>query len=123
MGDMVGKHMDNMSDEMDQASDHMSEAFKHVDRAIEAAGEEMLRKKTEHEEKIRRDEVRRTIVVDMVYKLGLPRLKCFVKTITLITENRFEEAASEMMDSKWARQTGVRAVRLSQMMSTGNYND
>jgi len=68
------------------------------------------------------DDVRQTVVVDMVYNMGLPRFSGFKKTIKLISDHRFEEAASEMMDSKWARQVGVRAVRLSQMMSSGEYN-
>ncbi len=53
--------------------------------------------------------VRRAVIIDMLFNLGLPRLKEFKKTFAAIRAKDFEEAAKEMLDSKWARQVGYRA--------------
>ena len=65
------------------------------------------------------DDVRQEVIIDMVFNMGLTRFKGFKKTIKFINEHKFEDAAMEMLDSKWANQVGRRAVKLSQMMSTG----
>jgi len=58
-------------------------------------------------------------VVSMVYNLGLAGFKEFEKTIAFIDAREFDHAATEMLDSKWAKQVGHRAIRLSEMMRTG----
>ena len=65
------------------------------------------------------DPVRRAVIIDMLFNLGLPRLKMFKKTLAAIRAKDFEEAAKEMLDSKWARQVGYRARKLAEMMETG----
>lgn len=64
---------------------------------------------------------RKLVIIDMVFNLGLTRFSGFVKTIEAIKANQFEVAATEMMDSKWARQTGRRAQLLAATMATGKY--
>ena len=65
------------------------------------------------------DPIRRAVILDMLFNLGLPRLKEFKKTLAAIRAKDFEEAAKEMLDSKWARQVGYRARKLADMMRTG----
>lgn len=65
------------------------------------------------------DDVRKRVIIDMIFNLGLVRFSGFYKTIKCIADHRFEEAAVEMLDSKWAVQVGIRATRLSYMMETG----
>ena len=65
------------------------------------------------------DDVRKMVVVDMIFNLGLTRFSGFKRTIKHIASRRYKEAAIEMMDSKWARQVGPRAIELSKMMSSG----
>jgi len=36
-----------------------------------------------------------------------------------LEEGDFKQAAVEMLDSRWAKQVGRRATKLSQMMETG----
>lgn len=64
------------------------------------------------------DEVRQRVVVDMAFNLG-GKLAHFKKAIAAIVAEDFDTAATEMLDSLWARQVGRRATRLSVMMRTG----
>lgn len=65
------------------------------------------------------DSVRRAVIIDMLFNLGLPRLRGFKKMFSAIKIGNFERTAEEMLDSKWARQVGYRAKKLSDMMRTG----
>lgn len=66
------------------------------------------------------DDVRCRVLLDMAFNLGIPRLSAFRKMWGALEEGNYEQAAVEMLDSRWARQVGRRATRLSQMMETGN---
>jgi lysozyme len=59
------------------------------------------------------------VVIDMAFNVGVPRLTGFKKMWAALHCGDYAEAAKEMMDSKWARQVGRRAERLSSMMETG----
>lgn len=65
------------------------------------------------------DPVRQTVLVGMVFQLGLSTFLDFKQTRRAITEGRFADAADAMLDSKWAQQTPARVQRLAQMMRTG----
>jgi lysozyme len=65
------------------------------------------------------DDVRRIVLVDMCFNMGINTLKTFVNTLLNIRYGRYEEAAQNMLKSKWASQVGQRAVRLAEMMRTG----
>jgi len=69
------------------------------------------------------DEVRQFVVANMVFNLGLGRFAPFRKMIAALRAARYDEAAAEMLDSVWARQVGDRAVRLAEMMRTGEWLD
>lgn len=65
------------------------------------------------------DEVRYRVMLDMCYNLGPNRLLQFKQTLAAIKRGDYAEAASMMLQSKWAHQVGKRAIRLSQMMRLG----
>jgi lysozyme len=65
------------------------------------------------------DPVRASIVVDMVFNMGLTRFSGFVRTIRALERQDYQTAAAEMQDSKWFRQTGRRAHALVRAMLTG----
>lgn len=67
----------------------------------------------------RLDEARQLVVADMIFNMGLSRFHGFVKTIDALERGDYQRAADEMVDSKWYRQTGRRAVKLVQIMRTG----
>jgi len=67
------------------------------------------------------DEVRKNVVLNMVFNLGLSRFKGFKNAIAAIENSDWIEASNQMLDSKWAAQVGIRAKRLAIMMETGDY--
>lgn len=69
------------------------------------------------------DDVRQRVVVDMAFNMGLGGLSKFKKTLGHMEAGEYEEAASEMLNSRWAKQVGRRANTLSEMMRTGEDSD
>lgn len=59
---------------------------------------------------------RQEAVINMHFNLGLPRLLSFKKMIAALEEGRYEQAANEALDSRWATQVGERAVRIAQIL-------
>lgn len=66
-------------------------------------------------------ECRQGVLINMAYNLGLEGLKKFQRMLTAVAGGYYKEAAKEMMDSKWARQVGQRAVRLATQMETDSW--
>jgi len=67
------------------------------------------------------NEARQDALTNMNANLGLPRFLGFKKMIAALNEGDFEKAADEMLDSKWEKQVGRRAYRLSSMIRLGQY--
>lgn len=67
------------------------------------------------------DPVRLAVIVDMSYNMGIPVLSQFKSTFKAIENGEYERAAKQMLLSKWAKQVGRRATRLSTMMRTGEW--
>ena len=67
------------------------------------------------------DPVRKDVVLTMVFNLGLPGFRRFEKTIAAIRAGDWENAAREMLRSRWASQVGKRATELAAMMERGKY--
>jgi lysozyme len=57
------------------------------------------------------------VVLDMIYNLGLAGFLNFKKTVSFIINEKYQEAATEMLDSKWAKQVPKRAMELSKIMA------
>ena len=58
-------------------------------------------------------------LVDMMFNLGLNRFMGFKRMIAAICEENWELTAEEMLDSKWAKQVGQRAIELAEMVRNG----
>jgi len=67
------------------------------------------------------DPVRQDVVINMIFNLGVNGFKGFKKMILALEFGDYQEAAAQMLDSKWANQVGNRAVELAEMMRTGEY--
>lgn len=65
------------------------------------------------------DECRRNILTNMAFNLGVSGLLKFKNTLAAVENKNWEEAASQMLESRWAEQVGSRAVELSELMKTG----
>ena len=64
---------------------------------------------------------RKGVMTNMAFNLGRKGLAGFKNTLKLVASGQYEKAASNMMLSKWAKQTKGRAVRLSHRMATNQY--
>jgi Phage-related lysozyme (muraminidase) len=67
------------------------------------------------------DAVRQRVLVDMGFNLGTPTLMKFQKMWDAVEDEDWEEASAQMLDSRWAKQVGRRAVRLADAMKTGEW--
>ncbi|MCK5866668.1 MAG: glycoside hydrolase family protein [Marinobacter adhaerens] len=65
------------------------------------------------------DDVRQTLIANMAFNLGFAGVMGFKNMWAAIGRRDWESASEEMLNSKWARQVGVRAVELSEIMQTG----
>ncbi len=67
------------------------------------------------------NDVRQAVVISMIFQMGLAGFRRFRKAIAAIYRDDWEEAAKEMLDSLWAKQTPRRAFRTAEMMRTGEW--
>ena len=65
------------------------------------------------------DEVRRGVLVNMTFNLGIGGLLQFKNTLAHIQKGEWENAAADMLVSKWAEQVGPRAHRLALQVTSG----
>lgn len=69
--------------------------------------------------------VRQRVMVNMCFNLGIGNAELgrgllgFKNTLAMIQRGDYEQAAANMLLSKWAKQVGQRAIRLSNMMKEG----
>ena len=66
-------------------------------------------------------DARQNALANMAFNLGIDRLLGFVNTLTLMKAGRYDAAAAEMLNSKWATQVGARAIRLAATMRKGEF--
>lgn len=65
------------------------------------------------------DDVRQRVLMDMAFNMGVAGVLGFTQMLQAINLRDFGDAAREMLDSKWAKQVGPRAVELAEMMRSG----
>ena len=56
------------------------------------------------------------VILNMCYQLGVTGVSKFRKAISALQEGDWDEAADEMLDSLWAKQTPNRATELSDIV-------
>jgi lysozyme len=67
------------------------------------------------------DPIRRAVLVNMAFNMGINGLLGFKHTLELVRTGNYADAADAMLNSKWAEQVGPRAKRLSEQMRTGEW--
>lgn len=67
------------------------------------------------------DEARRAVLLNMTFNMGIFGLMQFKRTLQSIQDGRYEDAADQMLESKWAEQVGPRAHRLAMQMKSGEW--
>ena len=60
------------------------------------------------------------VIVEMCFQLGKPRVMKFKKMWAALRNNDFEEAANQMIDSAWHKQTTSRCESLASTMRGSN---
>lgn len=66
---------------------------------------------------------RRNVFIEMIYNMGPSRVAGFKNMLAAIRESDWTGAAAAMLDSRWARQVGIRANRLADLMLSGTYTE
>lgn len=65
------------------------------------------------------NETRKNVLINMCFNLGITGLMNFKLMIKAILDEDWERASEQMLDSKWAKQVGQRAIRLADKMRLG----
>ena len=71
----------------------------------------------------RLDNARKDALIDIAFNLGLTVLCKFEKSLEYMASGDYMLAADEFLDSRWAKQVGNRAVEVTDMIRTGEYQD
>lgn len=66
------------------------------------------------------NQTRQEALINMVFNLGMPRFSKFRKMLAAMEEGDFDQAAQEMLDSRWAEQVKGRAIELARRMAMGS---
>ena len=64
---------------------------------------------------------RRDAVLNLAFNMGVYSLSKFVKALSYMEDKQYDKAADEFMDSKWSQQVGSRAVEVTEIIRTGEY--
>jgi len=65
-------------------------------------------------------EARFFVLTDMAFNMGYDRLSKFKKLFSALKKGLYDDAADEMVDSLWYKQTGNRSKTLVKMMRTSS---
>lgn len=68
------------------------------------------------------DEVRQAVIIGMSFQMGIDGLMEFQRTLSSVRDGHYADAAQQMMQSLWAKQTPDRARRLARQMEIGEWN-
>ena len=67
------------------------------------------------------DDVRKDAMIDIAFNLGATRLRGFRRALAAMEAANYKEAATEFLDSRWAKQVGTRALEVTDMIASGEY--
>lgn len=68
------------------------------------------------------DDARKGVLLNMSFQMGVEGLLKFERTLALVRDGKYENAAHAMLQSLWAReQTPERAQRMADQMRTGQW--
>lgn len=67
------------------------------------------------------DEVRFSALLNFVFNVGIGTASKFVNAMGLLKEKSYDMAADEMLNSRWAKQVGNRAIEVTDQIRTGEW--
>ena len=65
------------------------------------------------------DDERQYALIDICFNIGFVGLKKFRKMLKALSEKNYVESSNQLLDSKYATQTGKRAKRIAKLIRTG----
>ncbi len=69
----------------------------------------------------RLSEPRQAVLIGMAFQMGIGGLLKFKRMLSAVEDGQYFEAAAQMVESTWARQTPARAHRMALQMETGEW--
>jgi lysozyme len=113
----AGKLTIGIGRNLDDRGISQKEAYAMLERDIQDCEQWLIDEIPEVYNKL--DEVRQSVLLNMCFNLGIKGLLEFKNTLSFIGAGDWERAANNMLASKWAKQVGMRAIELSEMMRKG----
>ncbi len=68
------------------------------------------------------NDARISAMINFTFNVGIGTVKKFKNTLSYMQSGEWDKAADEMMDSRWARQVGNRAIEVTEQIRTGKWN-
>lgn len=62
---------------------------------------------------------RQRALANMIFNLGWPRLSGFNEMLDALEMGNFNKASQEALNSQWANQVGIRAIRIAHLFEEG----
>ena len=69
------------------------------------------------------NEARQAAMIDISFNLGATKLRLFVLALEAMANEKFDLAADEFLNSKWATQVGNRAIEVTDMIRSGQWKE
>ncbi len=113
----AGKLTIGIGRNLDDRGITQKEAYAMLERDIQDCEQWLIDEISEIYNKL--DEVRQSVLLNMCFNLGIKGLLEFKNTLAFIAAGDWERAANGMLASKWAKQVGMRAIELSEMIRKG----
>ena len=67
------------------------------------------------------DEVRFSALLNFVFNVGIGTASKFVNAMALLKQRNYDMAADEMLNSRWSKQVGQRAIEVTDQIRTGEW--
>ena len=68
------------------------------------------------------NDARISAMINFTFNVGIGTVKKFKNTLSYMQSGEWDKAADEMMDSRWARQVGNRAIEVTEQIRTGKWS-
>jgi len=67
------------------------------------------------------DEVRFAALINFTFNVGIGTVSKFKNAMALLKAKKYDMAADEFLQSRWAKQVGQRAIEVTEQIRTGEW--
>jgi lysozyme len=68
------------------------------------------------------NDARISALINFTFNVGIGTVKTFSKSLAALQLGNYDEAANEMMNSKWAKQVGSRSLEITDQIRSGKWS-